>query len=78
MRPALSIFNFKRFRQAVSVFVLLALLAGGLAFFSRALRVNDGYYKNRPFLEDDREYDVLIFGTSHIINGVLPMQLWEE
>ena len=34
---------------------LLALLAGGLAFFSRALRVNDGYYKNRPFLEDDRE-----------------------
>ena len=58
--------------------VLLALLAGGLAFFSRALRVNDGYYKNRPFLEDDREYDVLIFGTSHIINGVLPMQLWKE
>ena len=78
MRPALSIFSSKRFRRAVSILVLLALLAGGLAFFSRALRVNDGYYKNRPFLEDDREYDVLIFGTSHIINGVLPMQLWKE
>lgn len=78
MRPALSIFSSKRFRQAVSILVLLAMLAGGLVFLSRALRVNDGYYKNRPFLADQRDYDVLFFGTSHIINSVLPMQLWKE
>lgn len=78
MRPALSIFSSKRFRQAVSILLLLAMMAGGLVFLSRALRVNDGYHKNRPFLEDERDYDVLFFGTSHIINSVLPMQLWKE
>ena len=78
MRPTLSIFSSKRFRQAVSILLLLAMLAGGLVFLSRALRINDGFYKNRPFLEDDRDYDVLFFGTSHIINSVLPMQLWKE
>ena len=75
MRRALFISSFKR---AVSVLVLLALLLGGVAFCANALRMNDGYYKNTPFLEDDREYEVLFFGTSHMVNSVFPMQLWRE
>lgn len=75
MRRALFISSFKR---AVSVLVLLALVLGGVFYCGRALRVNDGYYKNTPFLEDDREYDVLFFGTSHMVNSVFPMQLWKE
>ena len=45
MRPALSIFSFKR---VVSVALLLALVLSGVAFWSNALRMNDGYYKNTP------------------------------
>lgn len=75
MRRALFISSFKR---AVSVLVLLALVLGGVFYCGKALRVNDGYYKNTPFLEDEREYDVLFFGTSHMVNSVLPMQLWKE
>lgn len=78
MRPALSIFSSKTFRQTVSVLVLLAMLASGIGFLSRCLRVNDGYSKNRPFLADDLEYDVLFYGTSHVINSVFPMQLWKD
>ena len=78
MRPILSIFSSKPFRQAVSILVLLALLAGGVGFLSRSLRMNDGYYKNRPFLEDDRSYDVVFYGTSHVINSVYPMLLWKD
>ena len=51
MRPALSIFSFKR---VVSVALLLALVLSGVAFWSNALRMNDGYYKNTPFIRDDR------------------------
>lgn len=75
MRPALSIFSFKR---VVSVALLLALVLSGVAFWSNALRMNDGYYKNTPFIWDDRQYDVLFFGTSHVVNSVFPMQLWRD
>lgn len=75
MRPALSIFSFKR---VVSVALLLALVLSGVAFWSNALRMNDGYYKNTPFVRDDRQYDVLFFGTSHVVNSVFPMQLWRD
>ena len=40
MRPALPIFSFKR---VVSVALLLALVLSGVAFWSNALRMNDGY-----------------------------------
>lgn len=75
MRPALSIFSFKRI---VSVALLLALVLSGVAFWSNALRMNDGYYKNTPFVREDRQYDVLFFGTSHVVNSVFPMQLWRD
>ena len=78
MRPALSIFSSKRFRQAVSILTLLALLASGLGFLSRSLRMNDGYYRFTPFLTNQQEYDVLFFGTSHVVDSVNPMQLWAE
>lgn len=75
MRRALSTSSFKR---VVSVALLLALVLSGVAFWSRTLRMNDGYYKNTPFIQDDREYDVLFFGTSHVVNSVFPMQLWKD
>lgn len=75
MGRASFVIGFKRF---VSVLLLLALVLGGVGFCARALRVDDGYYKNTPFLRDDREYDVLFFGTSHVVNAVFPMQLWKE
>ena len=75
MRPASFISHFKR---AVSVLLLLALVLGGVAFFGRALAKTDGLRKNGPYLADDRQYDVLFFGSSHVVNGVLPMQLWQD
>lgn len=75
MRPASFISSFKRL---VSVLVLLALVFGGVAFFGRAMAVIDGPEKNGPFLQDDRQYDVLFFGSSHMINGIYPMELWKD
>ena len=75
MHPASFISSFKRF---VSILVLLALVLAGVAFFGRALAVVDGPQKNGPFLQDDREYDVLFFGSSHMVNDVFPMVLWKN
>ena len=75
MRPVSFI---SRFKRAVSVLALLALVLGGVSFFGRALAKTDGLRKNGPYLADDRQYDVLFFGSSHVVNGVLPMQLWQD
>ena len=75
MRPASFISISKRL---ISVLVLLAMVLSGLGFLGRTLAVADGPQKNGPFLRDDREYDVLFFGSSHMINGVFPMELWKD
>ena len=75
MGPALSMRSFKRL---VSVLVLLALVIGGIGYLGRAVELPTGRSKNGGFLEGDRACDVLLFGTSHVINGFLPMQLWKD
>ena len=75
MGPALSMRSFKRL---ASMLVLLALVVGGIAYLGRAVELPTGRGKNGAFLEGDREYDVLLFGTSHVVNGFLPMQLWKD
>ena len=75
MRPASFISSFKRL---ISVLVLLALVVSGVLFLSRALAVTDGPVKNGAFLRDDRQYDVLLFGSSHMVNGIYPMELWQN
>ncbi len=38
----------------------------------------DSYTKNREFLEEENNFDVLFFGTSHMIDGLYPMELWNQ
>lgn len=35
-------------------------------------------YKYVDFFEQDENFDVLFMGTSHVLNGVFPMELWED
>lgn len=32
----------------------------------------------QPFFEQKADYDVLFVGTSHVVNGIFPMELWEK
>ena len=38
----------------------------------------DSIYKYKPFFEHKDEFDVLFMGTSHVINGAYPMELWKD
>ena len=65
-------------KRALSVVLLLAMVAIYVAFLARALAMQDGPEKNGAFLREDRQYDVLLFGSSHMVNGIYPMQLWKD
>jgi hypothetical protein len=35
-------------------------------------------FKYADYFEQDEDFDVLFFGTSHVINGIFPMELWND
>ena len=60
--------------------VLLWLLAlcACLTLADRAMRRDDGQRKYDAFFDDPNGFDVLFYGTSHVFDGVSPMELWRD
>ena len=54
------------------------LLTACLLFSLTELTENKGSDNKYHDFFRDREYDVLFMGTSHMVNGVFPMELWKE
>lgn len=59
----------------ILVFVLIFSLANSITFRK------ESYLKNGDFFAETsagKNYDVLFFGSSHMLNAVYPMELWNE
>lgn len=54
--------------------ILLICFIGVTKLFQR----KESVIKFTPFFEEENEFDVLLFGSSHVVNGVFPMELWED
>ena len=67
-----------KFKHACSILLLIIMIFLGIVFLQKATMRDSSGFKYRPFLQEDTEYDVLFFGTSHVINGIFPMQLWND
>ena len=67
--------NLNRF---ITIICIAFLTVAGIIYFSRVTDRRDDDYKYAPFFSEDTDYDVLFFGTSHVIYGIYPMNLWEQ
>lgn len=65
-------------RGLIYVLAFLALITAGLRFLDRLTMRPDSEFKYQPFFDDDTDYDVFFFGTSHVTNGIYCMQLWKD
>ena len=65
-------------RAGISAVFICFMVIIGYIFLARATKRDSSDFKYRPFFEEDTDYDVMFFGTSHVINGVFPMQLWND
>ncbi len=65
----------KRLLSCMGVLCLLVVLLAGL---SSLLQNKLSKAKNAAFLQQEENFDVLFLGTSHVINGIFPMELWEH
>lgn len=65
-------------RKFVYALLWTLLFALCLLFLNRLFLRGDAGQKYGRFFSEEREYDVLFFGTSHIMDAALPPVLWES
>ncbi len=56
--------------------VLLTVVC--LGHLSDLMQRKSSDFKYQPFFSQEADFDVLFFGTSHVINGIFPMELWQD
>lgn len=65
----------KRFISAIIVVILTILI---LTYFTNITERKYSVQKYHDFFEDDQDYDVLFLGSSHVIDGISPMKIWND
>lgn len=67
--------NFKKVIGCVSMLIILGIIIAGLSTITER---KNSKFKYIPFFEEKNNFDVLFFGTSHVIDGIYPMELWND
>ncbi len=62
----------------IEVFITLLLLSAVLGSLFRIMQDKQSVRKYREFYECPGEYDVLFFGSSHMLQTALPLEIWKD
>lgn len=66
----------RRAKRWLSAIAVLSLFAGGWLYCGKLLVNKQSRQKYELFFSADQEFDVLFLGSSHVINGVSPLDLF--
>lgn len=58
--------------------MVLILLVGLLGKTTDIVQRKASDYKYNPFFEHTEDFDVIFMGSSHVINAIFPMELWND
>ncbi|MCI5903493.1 MAG: hypothetical protein MRZ74_13340 [Blautia sp.] len=64
--------------KAAGLLLTAGLILGGLKYLTDITQRKDSDYKYGPFFAEKNDFDVLFLGTSHVMNGIFPMELWND
>lgn len=68
----------KNVKWIISIVIIVLMIASGLFYLVRLTERKNSYEKYAAFFGQEEDFDVLFFGTSHVINGIYPMELWNS
>lgn len=66
------------FKMLASSMVVLILCVVILNFLGNLVERKESRIKYRDFFEQNEDFDILFLGSSHMISGVYPMELWDD
>ena len=65
-------------KKIISCLVVVSLTAAMLAGMTNLTEKKSSLEKYTQFFEQDADFDVLFLGSSKVINGIFPMELWND
>jgi len=68
----------KIIKTVLSFLTIVGLVLGGFLLVSDLTERKDSIEKFAQFYEQEEDFDVLFLGQSHVLNGIQPMELWNE
>lgn len=68
----------KKLWRIISCVLTISLLAVSLNFLTNLTERKNSIILYQPFLEQQADFDVLFMGSSHVLNGIFPMELWND
>lgn len=68
----------KQVKAILSSLIILGMVLGGFVLVANLTERKDSIEKFAQFYEQEEEFDVLFLGQSHVLNGIFPMELWNE
>lgn len=68
----------RRIQIIVSALLILCLTAGILSGLGQLTVRKDSQIKYQEFFDEEEDFDVLFLGSSHMMNAVYPMELWDD
>ena len=70
--------TFKVIKRIVNIFIVIVIIFLCLSTINIITERQSARTRFADFFESNQEYDVLFFGSSHMLHAVNPMQLWKE
>ncbi len=68
----------KKIYGIVKVVLFLVILGVCFMKVENLLQRKTSIIRYGTFFEQEADYDVLFMGSSHVVNGIFPMELWED
>ena len=68
----------KKIKRVADCIIAIGLTVFFLIYFTELLSRKTAYEKYTAFFEEEEDFDVFFFGTSHVKYGILPMELWND
>lgn len=71
-------YNLKRIIGITKLLLFLIILCICFIKVNNILKRKESYEKTADFFAQKEDFDVLFFGSSHTMNAILPMELWND
>ena len=68
----------KKIKIILCVVITIVLCCGQLFALNNLVQRKSSDFKYHPFFEEKQNFDVLFMGTSHVLSGICPMELWND
>lgn len=65
-------------QRLLTIIVAVLIIIGLLSYLEKTLVIKNSDAKYHDFFEEDKDFDILFLGTSHVIDAVYPLEIWDD